>query len=63
MSKYLTNERLRSKLINNFKLVNYGIQMAKRHLREGQQITLDQILAELLEETKEKSFLLENPLS
>ena len=42
-----TNEKLRRKFLNNFDLANYAIEIAKKHIREGDPKTLSELLEEL----------------
>ena len=44
---FYTNQRLRHKFKNNFDLANYGIELARSYMREGQPHSLKQLINEL----------------
>ena len=46
-TEFYTNQRLRNKFRNNFDLANYGIEIARSYMREGQPHSLKQLVNEL----------------
>ena len=46
---YLTNERLKYKFKNPFALANYGIKLAQERISHEEQVTLSEIMEELVE--------------
>ncbi len=45
---FLTNERIRYKFGNRFDLANYAIRLAQEGIRHDQQVTLSEIMEELV---------------